>query len=276
MGLTGSCTVAEPKTSANPNPAAGSNTAFSANAEPAPKGATIPIEEGGPADTVRAFYKHLREKRFREAIFLTNLRPAIEGLTETELMDFSLDFEAIAGQVPPEIEINGEIITDDKAAVTANLPNPEGDKNEIQTIKLRKENGIWVILTADEEAAKTIKQHGKRYFYKLRIETHEDEARKMLERISKAQLAHSLQNGGHFADMAVLIGSGLLPNDVRNSDSTGYVYTINLASDKKKYSAAATAATYGKSGNLSFLLHLDGKGISHVTSKDNGGRPMHK
>src|SRR4029453_1790779 len=108
-----------------------------------PKGATIPIDAGGPADTVRAFYKNLREKKFREAIFLTNLRPAIEGLTDTELKDFSVDFEAIAGQVPAEIEINGEIITGDQATVTANLPNDDGDKKEIQTIKLRKENEVW-------------------------------------------------------------------------------------------------------------------------------------
>ena len=37
----------------------------------------IEIKPGSPADTVRAFYTKLREKKFREAIFLTNLRPAV-------------------------------------------------------------------------------------------------------------------------------------------------------------------------------------------------------
>ena len=268
----GGCSVAEPKTSANPPVA---NAVVSANsAAAAPKGATIDIEQGGPADTVRVFYKHLREKKFREAIFLTNLRPAVEGLTDTELKEFSVDFEAIAGQVPAEIEINGEIITGDQATVTANLPNEDGDKNELQTIKLRRENGVWVILTVDEESAKKIKADGKSYFSNLRIETHEEEARKMLERISKAQLAHSLQNGGLFTDMQTLIAAGLLPDDVKTSESTGYDYKIDLARDKKKYHATATPAVYRKSGVRSFILTLDGKGISHVNGKDNGGKVM--
>ena len=247
-----------------------------ANSSAASKGATIQIDAGGPADTVRAFYKLLREKKFREAIFLTNLRPAIEGLTDTELKDFSLDFEAIAGQVPAEIEINGEIITGDQATVTANLPNDDGDKKEIQTIKLRKEGDVWVIMTADDEAAKKIKEEGKNYFYNLRIATHEDEARKMLERISKAELAHSLQNGGVCTDMQTLVTDGLLPDDIKTSDSTGYNYTIELIGDKHQYFATATPAVYGKSGKLSFLLQLDAKGISHLTSKDIGGKVLNK
>ena len=241
----------------------------------APKGATITIDPSGPADTVRVFYKHLREKKFREAIFLTNLRPAIEGLTEAELKEFSVDFEAIAGQVPTEVEINGEIITGDKATVTANLPG-EDDKNEVQKINLRKSGDVWIILTVDAGAESRIKKEGKEYFYNLRIETHQEEAKKMLERISKAELAHSLQHGGVFTDMPTLIASGLLPEDIKNSESTGYNYVINLAPDKKQYFATATPATYSRSGKLSYILKLDGKGISRVTSADTGGKVMTK
>lgn len=269
------CSVAEPRLAVNPATEAAAKSANVVNAETEPKGATIPIDPDGPADTVRVFYRYLREKRFREAIFLTNLRPAIEGLTDMELKEFALDFEALAGQVPPEIEINGEIITGDLATVTAKLPNAEGE-NETQTIKLRRDDRVWEITTADEEAAKQIKRDGKNYFFKLRIETHEEEARRMLERVSKAQLAHSLQNGGLFTDMTALINAGLLPDDIMTSDSTGYVYAVNLVADNKKYTATATPATYGKSGRLSFILTLDNKGISHVSSKDTGGKPMTK
>src|SRR5947199_2157003 len=163
------------------------------------KGATITIEPNSPADTVRAFYKLLREKKFREAIFLTNLRPAIEGLTDAELKEFDVDFESIAGLVPAEIEINGEIVTGEKASVTAKLP-ADDDKMEIQEIKLRKEGDIWVILSADDDAEKRIKKEGKNYFFALRIETHEDEARQMLDRISKAEMVYALQNGGLYGD----------------------------------------------------------------------------
>jgi hypothetical protein len=258
------CSVAEPRTPAN----VGSHSSESS------KGATIPIDPSGPADTVRVFYKDLRDKKFREAIFLTNLKPAIAGLTDTELKDFSVDFEAIAGQVPAEVQINGELISNDKATVTANLPTADGDKNETQTLSLRKNEDIWVIQIVDDAAEAQMKKEGKNYFYSLRIETHENEARKMLERVSKAELAHSLQNGGTFADMDTLVAAGLLPDDIKTSESTGYDYMIVIAPDKIKYSASATPAMYGRSGKISFGLRLDAKGIPHILSKDNGGKPL--
>ena len=276
IGLAG-CSVAEPKASANVDAkSVAGKSSLTNSASNSSQGATIAIDPNGPADTVRVFYKNLREKKFREAIFLTNLKPAIAGLTDTELKEFAVDFEDIAGQVPAEVEINGEIITGDQATVTANLPNEDGDKNEIQTIKLRKENDIWIIQTVDEAAESRIKKEGKNYFYNLRVETHEEEAKKMLERISKAELAHSLQNGGVFTDMQTLIDAGLLPDDIQTSVSTGYNYTIIVGADKIKYIATATPAVYGKSGKMSYILHLDSKGISRVTSKDTGGKPLSK
>ena len=273
------CSVAEPKTTANADvhPVSAANGAAPLNAAAEPqKGATITIDPNGPADTVRAFYRHLREKKFREAIFLTNLRPAVEGLTDAELKDFALDLETLAGQVPAEIEINGEIITGDAATVTANLPTEDGDKKEMQSIKLKKFGGVWVIQTVDDEAENRIRKEGKQYFFNLRIETHESEAKKMLERISKAELANSLQNGGLYADMQTLIAAGLLPDDIKTSESTGYDYVINVTADKKQYFATATPAVYGKSGKLSFLLQPDATGISRSTSKDMGGKVLRK
>ena len=86
-------------------------TNSSAVAPETAKGATIDIEAGGPADTVRAFYKHFRDRNIRGAMFLTNMRSAIEGLTDAELKDFSIDFERIAGQVPAEAKFDGEIVS---------------------------------------------------------------------------------------------------------------------------------------------------------------------
>ena len=234
----------------------------------------IEVDPGGPADTVRTFYKHLREKRFREAVFLTNIRPAVEGLTDSELKEFSLDFEKIAGRIPANVEINGEIISGELATVTANLPAEDEDRNEIQTIRLRNQSGIWVILTVEPAAEARIRKEGKSYFYNLKVETHEQEAREMLERISKAQLAYSLQHGGDYAGIDALIDAGLLPDDAKTSESTGYSYKIDLLSQNKRYTAAATPAVYGKTGRLSFLLRQDEKGVSRVSSKDNGGKPL--
>jgi hypothetical protein len=247
-----------------------------ANANAKPKDAataSIDVQPGGPADTVRAFYAKLREKKFREAIFMTNMRPAVEGLTDMELRDFAVDFEALAGEVPAEIEINGEIISGDTATVTVKLPDEDGEPRT-QPIKLRREGNFWMILSVEPGDEIKIAAAGKNYFYELRIDTFQEEARKMLERVSKAQLAHSMQNNGEYTDIATLIGAGYLPDDIRTSESTGYDYVVTLSPDRKRFFATATPAVYGKTGKLSFLLEPDAKGSGRVTSKDTGGKPL--
>jgi uncharacterized protein YhaN len=249
-----------------------SAVARAANSEPAKtsRGATIDIKPNSPADTVRVFYTNLREKKFREAIFLTNLRPAIEGLTDAELKEFQVDFEAIAKHVPAEIQINGEIVSGDRATVTAKLPNEDLEKEEIQEIKLRKQGDVWIILTVDESVEKKIKQEGKNYFPALRIDTHQDEARDMLDRVAKAQMAFAATNQGLYGDVDELIAAQFLPADIKSSESTGYVYAIKVTPDRKNYSVTAVPAVYGKTGRLSFAVELDAKSQPHLTSKDMG------
>ncbi len=253
------------------NPAAILNAPIS----PALKTA-IKIEANSPADTVRAFYQKLREKNVRDALFLTNLRPAIEGLTETEYRDLQVDFDALAGQIPADVAINGEIVVRDAATVTAKLPDNDTGEVKLQEIKLRRENGVWVILTLDKEAEKFVKKEGKNYFFSLKIKTHQEEAKAMLERIYKAQLIYSAQNGGLYGDMATLLQSGFLPEDITTSESTGYKYGISLSFDKKSYSAAAEPAIYGKTGKLSYLFNVDANRKSAIKSTDNKGKPVKK
>ena len=218
----------------------------------------------------------LREKKFREAIFLTNLRPAIEGLTDDELKEFAVDFEAVAKSVPAEVQINGEIIVGDTATVTAKLPDEDNEKLEIQQIRLRKQGENWVILSADEATEKVIQKDGKNYFLNLRIATHHTEAKAMLDRIAKAQMVYSLQHNSEFADFQKLILEGLLPSDVTTSESTGYNYSLDLSTDRKHYSVSATPAVYGKSGKLSYRLKLNGDGKPYVNNADRGGKPVDK
>jgi hypothetical protein len=240
-----------------------------AASKPTTGGATIEIEPNSPADTVRVFYKYLREKKFRQALFLTNLRPAIEGLTDAELKEFQVDFEAIAAIVPEQIQINGEIVTGDSATVTAKLPDDD-DKLQLQEIRLKKNDSVWVIQTVDEEAEKRIKQEGKNYFFTLRIETHHEEAKKMLDRISKAEMVYALQNNNSYGEIKQLVAAGYLPEDAQSSESTGYKYSVELSADNQSYKAMASPAEYGKSGKLTFTVELDEKKQAHLTSKDIG------
>jgi len=269
------CSVAEPVAKATPGEQKQAVNLSEPAKEVADTGAKIPIEPNGPADTVRVFYHLLREKKFREAIFLTNLKPAIESLNDNELKEFAVDFESIAGQVPAQLEINGEIVTGDVATVTVNLPKDQSSEKETQPVKLKKENGVWVIMSADGAAGNEIRKEGKNYFYNLRIKTHQDEARDMLDSISKAEVAYAFKHGAAYTDIDTLVGSGYLPADVKSSESTGYDFQLSLL-DKNRYTATATPAVYGKTGKLSFLLYLDDKGRSHVTDKDTGGQPLRK
>jgi len=234
--------------------------------------ATIKIEPNSPADTVKVFYQHLRERKFREAMFLTNLRPAIESLTDAELKELRVDFEPLAQAVPFEIEINGEIISKDNASVTAKLPDNDTDEIKIQEIKLYRKNGVWVILTVDEKAEAEVKKEGKNYFFALRIKTHHEEAKAMLERVNKGQMVYAMKNGGLYADMQDLIDRGFLPQDILTAETTGYNYQIQLSPDKKKYTAIATPAVYGKTGKLSFWFETNGNITSNLKNKDTNGQ----
>lgn len=229
---------------------------------------SIQILPDSPADTVRVFYKDLRQRRFREAMFLTNLRPAIENLTEAELKDLQIDFEPLAAQIPADIEINGEIISNDKATVTAKLPDNETGETKLQEIKLRGENGVWTILTVDEAVEALVKKEGKNYFFALRIETHHAEAKAMLNRIAKAQMIFSAQNSGLYGEMPALIEKNLLPDDAQTPETTGYNYKIELSADKKNYTATAAPAVYGKTGKLTFWFETGGNKNLSIKSRD--------
>jgi hypothetical protein len=70
--------------------------------------------------------------------------------------------------------------------------------------------------------------------------------------------------------MNALIDAGYLPADSRSSATTGYVYSVTVSADKKRYSAAAVPAVYGRTGKLSFAVELDANGQPHLTSRDPG------
>ncbi len=241
-----------------------------------PKGRIL-IATGSPADAVRVFYKNLRERKFREAMLMTNLRVAVEGLSDAEMQDLSADFEPLAKQVPAELEINGEIITNNLATVTAKLPNDETGSIELKQIPLRLEKDTWVMLIAEAAAEELAKKEGKNYFFTLRMDIHHAEAENMMQRIAKGQLVYSMQNNGLYADMPTLISLNLLPNDIQGTESTGYRFTISVKANGKKYFATAEPAVYGKSGKLSFLLESEGADQkTQLKSEDNKGKPMKK
>ena len=146
----------------------------------------IEITVGSPSETVRDFYKNLRERRFKDAMMLTNLRPAVEGLSDEDMQELNNDFEPLAALVPADVVIKGEIVTNNLATVTANLPDDETGRLKLTEIKLRQDKAGWLIITADAEAEALAKKEGKNYFFILKMDIHQTEAQIMMERIAKS------------------------------------------------------------------------------------------
>ena len=82
-----------------------------------------------PSDTVREFYKAMREKRFREAWALSIYQPAVEGLTQEEWNELLPDFEktalAVTQKVPANLQITNEVVSGDTAVVTIKIKDAD-------------------------------------------------------------------------------------------------------------------------------------------------------
>lgn len=223
-----------------------------------------------PSDTVRQFYKAMREKRFREAWALSIYQPAVEGLSQQEYDDLLPEFEktavAVTQKVPVNLQITNEVVSGDTAVVMIKVLDAD-DKEKLEQATLIKTANGWIL--GDPESQAMVKKAGKKFFFNARIDAHHNDVQDMLTRISLAQVVHSQQHNGLFGDMAALVRAGLIPKDLETPDSTGYKFRIGVSPDRKTWFAAAEPAEYGRSGKLSFYLDPAG-----VRSADVGGKAL--
>ncbi|MBD0370464.1 MAG: hypothetical protein ICV60_06480 [Pyrinomonadaceae bacterium] len=226
---------------------------------------TAPAVAATPSDAVRQFYKALSEKRFRDALMATALRPAIENLSASEFEELRPDFERMAVDAD-KVQLTGEQISGDRASVFVKLVSDMPSDPPIE-VQLRRSSGNWILIFNDE-VEKAVKRDGNKYFFKLRIEAHEQDAQSMLVNIAQKELLYSMQHNGAYADLQTLVKERLLPDDVLSSQSTGYNFRVTLSADKKSYTAGAEPAVYGRTGLQSF--YMDPKGIKKA---DTGGKP---
>lgn len=220
-----------------------------------------------PTETVREFYKALREKRFQQAFAISIYKPAVEGLSAEEFEELRPDFEKMAAAVPETVQISGEQISSDTATVFVKIAAGD-DAAQAEPVALLRRGNEWIIGDRDNE--KIVLANGKEFFIKARIDTHHGEVQSMLERISLAQIFYSKQHDNQFADLQTLINAGLVPKDIAGTDSTGYRFRVTVAADKKSYTAGAEPVRYGRTGRLSF--YLDNK--LGIKSGDTGGKPF--
>jgi hypothetical protein len=223
-----------------------------------------------PTETVREFYKALRERRFREAFALSIYKSAVEGLSREEFEELRPEFEKMAAAVPENVQISGEQISGDTATVFVKVVSDDaGATVQAEPVPLmRRKGGEWIV--GDPEKERVVQADGKEFFLKARINTHHSEVQAMMERIMFAETVYAQQHSGQFADLTMLINAGLVPKDIEATESTGYRFHITLAPDKKSYTAGAEPARYNHTGRYSF--YLDNK--SGMQQDDVGGKPL--
>lgn len=218
-----------------------------------------------PTEVIRAFYTALRERRFRDAMLMTVLRPAVEALSASELAEYQPDFERLAPFVPTDYEITGEQLSGETATVF--VKTGEGKDVKVEGIELMRDRGAWIV--GKREDLEDVKKQGKKFFPEARIAAHEEEAETMLKRIAAAQVAYALQNSGSFADLNALVRAGYVPQDILGTETTGYSFTVAPGAPGKGYVARAEPARYGRTGRLSFYMDQSG-----IQKKDTGGKPF--
>jgi len=223
-----------------------------------------------PTETIREFYRMMREKKFREAFGMSIYRPALEGLSQQEFEDLRPDFEkmavAVSEKIPQKLDITGEQISGDSATVFVKVLDADG-KEKIEPAALIKIDNVWIV--GDKENLALVQKEGKKFFFEARINAHHNDVQDMMTRISLAQVVYSQGHAGKFGNTAELITGGVIPKDLETTESTGYRFQIFRSVDGKSWYATAEPAQYGRTGRLSFYLDASG-----VRSGDVGGKPL--
>jgi len=223
-----------------------------------------------PTETMREFYRMMREKKYREAFGISIYRQAIEGLSTQEYEDLKPDFDkmavAVSERIPEKVDITGEQISGDAATVFVKLVDSDG-KERVEPASLIKIDNAWIV--GDRENLEMVRKEGKKFFFEARINAHHSDVQDMLTRISLAQVAYAGTHSSQFGNMAELITAGFLPKDIEGPDTTGYRFQVVRAPDGKSWYATAEPAQYGRTGRLSFYLDSSG-----VRSGDAGGKPL--
>ena len=228
-----------------------------------------------PTNTILAFYGAMRERRFRDALLMTNLRAAVAPLSAAEMEDLRPDFEPLAQQTPAAIETSGEQINGNTATVFVKNTDPATGELKLDTVTLRRENNRWIILSGDGEVEKRVSSEGKNYFFNTRLETRHNDVELTLQDIISAELNYSLQNKGAFGDFPALTKEQLLSPDAVKSDTLGYNFRLTLGKDRKTYTVNAEPIAYGKTGKLSFLLTVNGRN-PQIEKADKNGAPFNR
>lgn len=218
-----------------------------------------------PADTVKEFYRLLREKQYREGFALSVYADAIEGLTDEEMAELSADFEQTFSNIPKEIKVFGAQSSGNNATVFMKASDDPADMTA-EELTLIKIDGSWRV--GDLETYRMVKASGNRFFFETKMLVNEKSAISHIERMIGSQKLYFDAKGGKYGTLNDLTEAQFWLPSQNTPEMFGYKFTIELAEDRKSYWIHAEPIAYGKTGRHS--LYGDPTGVYKL---DNGGKP---
>jgi hypothetical protein len=205
-----------------------------------------------PTETVIAFYRALKEKRYVEGFRYSVYRNAVEGLTGAELKDLEPDFARTFSAIPDKMDQRSERITGETATVTLKF----GEANEVQLVALVRVGGQWLV--GDQETLTIVNSQGRAFFFNTRMLVNEAEVYEILQRIIGAEMIYSRKFEGRNASLQELIRLGGVPKDVEDGEASGYRFALTVSADEKSFFATAMPTVYGRTGRVSFYADING------------------
>src|SRR5687768_10729728 len=168
-----------------------------------------------PIDTVKEFYRLLREKKYVEGFSLSVYREAIENLTESELKELEPEFENTFSNIPAEIKVLGSQANGSSATVFIKANDNPKDLGAEEVLLLQV-GERWVV--GDEETLEMVRKYGRTFFFEIRMRVNEDQAEIFMERYLGAEKLYHDANKGVYASQEELVKSNFWPPSFKSGE----------------------------------------------------------
>ncbi len=257
-------------------------------AQSAPKPVDMPPRT--PTETVQAFYRLLRERRFTEAFQLHVCGAAVKKLTPEQIAELEPEFIKLSGGIPETLTVTGETVTGDDATVFIVLPPKEPKEREngptraeTAPVDLIRSGGRWLI--GDRETQALAEAHGGNFFKLseegvfIKMAENEDAMARLLAKLLEVEQVFARNNRGQYGTLPELVaGRGQFRDDIAKllevldgGEVLGYLIEVVVTPDRRDFAIYAVPKRHNYDGRYSFYADRDG-----VRYRNYGGARIEK
>ncbi|MCS7078748.1 MAG: hypothetical protein NZ585_01680 [Chloracidobacterium sp.] len=240
-----------------------------------------------PTETVQAFYRLLRERRFAEAFQFHVCSVAVEKLTPQQMAELEPEFVRISGGIPETLTVTGETITGDDATVFVVVPVKAAENGRPQTetapVGLIRSEGRWLI--GDRETQALAQAHGGNFFKLseegvfVKMAENEDAMARLLMRLLEVEQVFARNNRGQYGTLQELVTRRSQFRDdiakllevLESGEVLGHVIEIVVTPDRRDFAIYAVPKRHNYDGRYSFYADRDG-----VRYRNYGGARIEK